>query len=38
MCRLGRLAPDVWMRQAVGSELSAEPLLTATAAALKKVR
>jgi hypothetical protein len=34
MCRLGRLAPDVWMKQAVGSEISSAPLLEATAAAL----
>jgi hypothetical protein len=34
MCRLGRLAPDVWMRQAVGQELSADPLLAATEQAL----
>jgi hypothetical protein len=30
ICRLGRLTPDAWMRQAVGSPLSAEPLLRAT--------
>ncbi|MEM7049452.1 MAG: alpha/beta fold hydrolase [Acidobacteriota bacterium] len=29
--RLGRLTPDAWMRQAVGSPLSAQPLLDATA-------
>ena len=38
MCRLGRLSPDVWMRQAVGRELSAAPLLRATRDALKQVR
>jgi hypothetical protein len=38
MCRLGRLSPDVWMQQAVGSDLSAEPLLQATRAALKQAR
>jgi hypothetical protein len=37
MCRLGRLAPDVWMRQAVGSELSSGPLLEATGAALRQI-
>ena len=35
MCRLGRLAPDVWMNQAVGSPISAAPLVDATAAAIK---
>ncbi len=34
ICRLGQLTPDAWMRQAVGAPLSAEPLLTATEAAL----
>jgi hypothetical protein len=34
MCRLGRLAPDVWMQQAVGNDLSSQPLLEATEAAL----
>ncbi len=34
ICKLGRLTPDAWMRQAVGSPLSAEPLLAATEAAL----
>jgi hypothetical protein len=38
MCRLGRLAPDIWMQQAVGSPVSATPLLTATAAALKSLQ
>jgi hypothetical protein len=28
MCKLGRLTPDVWMQQAVGSPISVEPLLT----------
>ncbi|OGC03145.1 hypothetical protein A2V82_13275 [candidate division KSB1 bacterium RBG_16_48_16] len=27
MCKLGRLTPDVWMQQAVGSPISVEPLL-----------
>ncbi|MEM7483337.1 MAG: alpha/beta fold hydrolase [Acidobacteriota bacterium] len=35
--RLGRLTPDAWMRQAVGSPLSAEPLLAATGGALVAV-
>jgi len=37
MCRLGRLAPDVWMEQAVGKPLSSEPLLAATSAALDRL-
>jgi hypothetical protein len=37
MCRLGRLAPDVWMRQAVGSEITTGPLLKAAEAALGPV-
>jgi hypothetical protein len=34
MCRLGRLAPDVWMTEAVGGPVSADPLLRAAAEAL----
>ena len=34
MCRLGRLAPDVWMKQAVGAAISAQPLITGTEAAV----
>lgn len=37
MCRLGRLAPDVWMRQAVGNEITTAPLLEAAEAALGQV-
>src|SRR4029079_13541186 len=29
ICQLGSITPDAWMRQAVGSPLSAEPLLAA---------
>lgn len=29
MCRLGRLSPNQWMSQAVGSDISVEPMLTA---------
>ncbi len=35
MCRLGRLAPDVWMEQAIGEPISSEPLRAAAEAALK---
>ncbi|OHD18406.1 MAG: hypothetical protein A2Y38_03295 [Spirochaetes bacterium GWB1_59_5] len=34
MCRLGRLTPHQWMREATGSGVSAEPLLAAVHAAL----
>ncbi len=37
MCRLGRLAPDVWMRRAVGKPVSAAPLIAATKAALERL-
>ncbi len=37
ICRLGRLTPDAWMRQAVGAPLSAQPLLEATEAAMRAV-
>ncbi|MCL1821906.1 MAG: hypothetical protein FWG22_03690 [Prolixibacteraceae bacterium] len=33
----GRLAPQVWMKGAVGSEISIKPILAATSEALKKV-
>lgn len=33
----GRLTPEVWMKQAVGNQVSIEPLLEATTAALKAV-
>lgn len=38
MCRLGRLAPQVWMREAVGSPVSAEPLIGAAEAAVARFR
>lgn len=34
---LGRLTPDVWMKQAVGQSVSIKPVLNATDEALKKV-
>jgi hypothetical protein len=37
MCRLGRLAPDVWMDQAVGAPVSSTALLAAADEALKKL-
>jgi hypothetical protein len=37
MTRQGRLTPDAWMRGAVGSGLSAEPLLAAARAALAHI-
>jgi len=36
MTRLGRLTPEAWMRAAVGSSVSAEPLLAAARAALRE--
>jgi hypothetical protein len=35
MCVLGSITPDAWMREAVGSPLSAEPLLEASRAAVE---
>jgi len=37
MCRLGNIAPDLWMTQATGSPVGPEALLAATAEALKQV-
>jgi len=37
MCALGSITPDAWMRAAVGSPLSAEPLLEAGRAAVRAV-
>jgi hypothetical protein len=37
MCSLGALTPDEWMRRAVGSPVSAEPIIEATAKAIKEV-
>jgi len=36
MTRLGRLTPDAWMKEAVGSSVSAGPLLAAARAALRE--
>lgn len=38
MFRLGSLIPQEWMRQAVGTELSIEPILIAASEAVKAVR
>ena len=38
MCELGRLTPDAWMRAAVGSPVSSQPLIDAAKAALQVVR
>ena len=35
---VGRLTPQNWMRHAVGSEVSTQPLLTAAAEALKELK
>jgi len=37
ICKLGSITPDVWMRQAVGNPLSAQPLLDAAAQALESI-
>jgi len=38
MCKIGRVTPDFWMQQAVGSPISAEPLIQATGAAVKVLK
>ena len=38
MCRIGNVAPDLWMKQATGSPVGPEALLAATAEALEEVR
>lgn len=38
MCRAGRLTPQQWMKNAVGQEISAEPLLAAAREALAAIR
>jgi hypothetical protein len=38
MCQAGRLIPDLWMKNAVGEEISAAPLLMAAAEALKVIK
>ncbi|NOY57989.1 MAG: hypothetical protein GXO75_03515, partial [Calditrichaeota bacterium] len=38
MCRIGSITPDAWMRAAVGSPVSAQPLLDATREAVRMVK
>jgi hypothetical protein len=38
MCQAGRLIPQLWLKNAVGSEISATPLLEAAAEALKVIK
>lgn len=38
MCQVGRLIPQLWMKNAVGEEISAAPLLQAAAEALKVIK
>jgi hypothetical protein len=37
MCRIGNIAPDLWMTQATGSPVGPESLLAATTEALKQI-
>lgn len=38
MCRAGRLTPQLWMKNAVGEEISAQPLLAAAREALAAIK
>jgi len=38
LCAQGRVTPDLWMRQAVGAPISAQPLLDAAARAVKTLK
>jgi len=38
MCSQGRLLPDLWMKNAVGSPVSAEPLIRAAEKALEEIK
>jgi len=38
MCKIGNLTPNAWLKQAVGSPLSLEPMFRLTAMALKKLK
>jgi hypothetical protein len=37
MCKLGRITPDLWMKEAVGEKISVKPLLKSAKSALKVV-
>jgi hypothetical protein len=37
MCRLGRIAPQVWMQQAVSASVSPQPLIEAAEGAVKRI-
>jgi len=38
MCQVGRVIPQLWMKNAVGEEISAAPLLEAASEALKVIK
>jgi hypothetical protein len=38
ICSIGRVTPDLWMRRAVGTGISARPLAEDCAAALARLR
>jgi hypothetical protein len=38
MCKIGNLTPNAWMKRAVGSPLSLQPMLRLTKQALKKIK
>lgn len=38
MCKLGTLAPQIWMQKAVGEKISAKPLIMAAEKAVKNVK
>jgi hypothetical protein len=38
ICGIGRVTPDAWMREAVGSGLDASPLLDRVSAAAQRLR
>jgi hypothetical protein len=38
MCKLGTLAPQIWMQKAVGEKISAQPLIMAAEEAIKSIK
>ncbi len=38
MCRLGRIAPQVWMREAIGNVISAQPIIDAAEKAVEVLK